>query len=197
MAKPKRICSVDGCDKPVRSSGLCGSHYFRQYRYGDPLLGGPPKTASGALREYIENTVLKYEGDECLPWPFSGNNKGYGQVRYNGRRWIASRLICVLVHGDPPHPDAETRHSCGNGHLGCVNPHHLEWGSRQDNVEDRGSHGTTARGERARHKLTEQEVRAIRQLQGTASLRQLAARFNISPTMVRYIQIRKSWAWLE
>lgn len=30
------ICSVDGCNNPVKYKGLCGKHYKRQWRHGDP-----------------------------------------------------------------------------------------------------------------------------------------------------------------
>lgn len=35
----KRICSIEGCDKPSRSNpaGWCEKHYMRWYRHGDPL----------------------------------------------------------------------------------------------------------------------------------------------------------------
>lgn len=36
MADSKRICSVDGCDKVSQTRGLCGAHYHRLKRYGDP-----------------------------------------------------------------------------------------------------------------------------------------------------------------
>ncbi len=29
-------CSVDGCDRPIRYKGMCGMHYKRQWRHGDP-----------------------------------------------------------------------------------------------------------------------------------------------------------------
>lgn len=36
---PDRTCSIDGCIKPLRSSGAkwCAMHYHRWYRHGDPL----------------------------------------------------------------------------------------------------------------------------------------------------------------
>lgn len=45
--RPVRIdkvaCSVDNCDKLIRSSnGLCNQHYMKWYRHGDPLFKQPP-----------------------------------------------------------------------------------------------------------------------------------------------------------
>ena len=46
---PKPPCSVDGCDDPTKTTGLCGFHYYRKQRFGDPLGGGPKQrqTRSG------------------------------------------------------------------------------------------------------------------------------------------------------
>lgn len=32
MSKPKRTCTVDGCDRPHHSKGLCSKHYWAEYR---------------------------------------------------------------------------------------------------------------------------------------------------------------------
>ncbi|GAA3947974.1 hypothetical protein [Microbacterium soli] len=31
------ICTIDGCEKPVKRKALCYGHYMKQWRYGDPL----------------------------------------------------------------------------------------------------------------------------------------------------------------
>lgn len=31
------ICTINDCDRSIRSKGLCKRHYVRQWRYGDPL----------------------------------------------------------------------------------------------------------------------------------------------------------------
>lgn len=36
-------CKFDGCGDEKKSLGYCQRHYQRQWRYGDPSLGGPPK----------------------------------------------------------------------------------------------------------------------------------------------------------
>lgn len=32
-----KICSVEGCDRPVKGYGFCAKHYVRYKKYGDPL----------------------------------------------------------------------------------------------------------------------------------------------------------------
>lgn len=41
----QKICSVEGCERPVRSRGLCNPHYIRRKRYGSPLKGAPERGA--------------------------------------------------------------------------------------------------------------------------------------------------------
>lgn len=37
-----RTCSIDGCERPHNSRGLCAAHYSRLQRHGDPLGSGKP-----------------------------------------------------------------------------------------------------------------------------------------------------------
>lgn len=42
-SQPKRICQIDGCGRKHVARGLCGAHYHRLSRHGDPLGGGPAR----------------------------------------------------------------------------------------------------------------------------------------------------------
>jgi hypothetical protein len=111
---------------------------------------------------------------------------------------LASRYVCEIVHGAPPSPTHEAAHNCGKGHLGCVNPHHLEWKTSKDNQADKLLHGTSNRGIRQGScKITDVQAREILTLKGARTLKYLADKFNISPSTVRSIQERKTWAWLD
>lgn len=41
MSKPKRYCSVDGCERRCEGHGYCLLHYHRWKRHGDPLYTKP------------------------------------------------------------------------------------------------------------------------------------------------------------
>jgi hypothetical protein len=195
-----RLCSIPDCNKTARNSrrGWCIAHYTRWHRHGDPMGGGPEKTPSGTLMAFINTVALSWNSDECLLWPFTGNNKGYGQVRHKGRRRIVPNLICELTNGPAPTPEHETAHSCGNGHHGCINRRHLSWKTAMENSADRDKHGTLPRGERSgMAKLTEIQVRTIRTLEGKKSLNDLAFYFGVTPSTIGKIHKRHSWAWLE
>lgn len=50
MADSQRICSVDGCGKPILNSrGWCSKHYQRWRRNGDPLLAKLIRTEAGQV----------------------------------------------------------------------------------------------------------------------------------------------------
>jgi hypothetical protein len=121
---------------------MCGAHYQRALKYGDPLAGGTPK---GELERWLR-AHANYSGDDCLKWPFGTKGNGYGHLAFNGRKTSASNAMCELAHGSAPSPAHEAAHSCGNGHAGCVNPSHLRWATRLENVHDAMRDGTTSRG---------------------------------------------------
>lgn len=37
-----RVCSIEGCDRPLTARGWCKIHYYRWKRTGDPMLVRPP-----------------------------------------------------------------------------------------------------------------------------------------------------------
>ena len=191
----KSICAVEGCDKPVRSKGWCNSHYLRWYNHGDPTKGGTP---FGALEAFCDQAILHEDKECCLPWPFGRTAGGYGVVSWKGKRTTAPRAICERVYGPPPSAGMVVAHSCGRGHEGCVNPHHLRWATCKENSEEMVQHGTSPKGEKCGHsKLTEKQVRAILAARGRESLGVLAERFGVTKSAICDIHRGRTWAYLN
>jgi len=141
MAENHPICSVAGCGKGGKIvRGLCGTHYRRWQRHGDPLAGRY-RAPNGEPQRYLSDVVLAHKSDECLIWPYARDGKGYAAVVIDGVTVVAPRMVCESVNGPPPTPEHETAHSCGRGHEGCINPGHLRWATREENQGDRIEHG--------------------------------------------------------
>lgn len=193
----KLLCSIAQCDKPAEKRGWCNNHYRRWLKYGDPCGGGPMYAPKGEALAWLESQVY-YSGSECLRWPFTTDNAGYAVIWNEGRQARAYRLMCELRWGPPPSPSHLAAHRCGCGKLGCIAPTHLYWATPKQNKADELVHGTRNRGEkRWNAKLTEADVREIRNLQGYLLPRQIADLFNVSRRQVAMIHNRKSWAWLR
>lgn len=112
-------------------------HYARWRRFGDPEK--TISAAHGQLMKWLQDHV-DYQGDDCLIWPFGRNGKGYGAIKFNGTMTVASRVMCILAHGQPDQPELEAAHSCGRGHEACTSPRHLRWASSQENANDKFCH---------------------------------------------------------
>lgn len=187
------VCSIAECGEPHKSRGFCSTHYARWGKHG---------TAAAAWTTYGEPAAwleahISHSGQECLIWPFARSDDGRGVIRIDSASTKANRVMCEAVHGPPPTPKHEATHSCGLGHLGCINPTHLRWGTHTENMADKLVHGTHNRGERhPGARLTEADVRRIRALKGVARRAEIAQAFGIHPTTVGQIQRRKTWAWL-
>lgn len=200
-----RACSIPGCEKPIEGRGWCKAHYLKWYKYGHPLAAGKrggARSASGIKKEkerFIYEIVLVYDDeDSCLIWPFSLGSGGYPSLSIEGRKAVVSRFVCEKINGVAPTQKHEAAHSCGNGHLGCVNPNHLRWATHSENMIDMIEHGRSMRGGKHHFaKLTEEDVRKIRQLSHSLSLRKLAKMFGITSATVCAIKARRSWAWLS
>jgi len=154
------------------------------------------RAKAGSLPQFI-NDAINYNGENCLIWPFTRNNKGYAQIGKNGKKFLAHRIVCEMKNGPPPEGKTDAAHSCGNGHLGCVNPNHLRWDTRSGNLSDTIEHGTRNRGERGgRVKITEADAIKIRSSKGLASSASIAADFGISRSQASRIMNGKSWSWM-
>jgi hypothetical protein len=187
-----RLCSIPDCGKPaVRQFDWCKDHRSRWERHGDPLGG---RVARGAVLKYFHEVVMAYDGDDCLIWPYSTNN-GYGQLRWNGRPVIVSRLVCELTHGPAPDQRDNAAHSCGKGHEGCVAKKHLRWKSPADNEADKRIHGTWD-ARRGGAKLTWPDVRRIRSI-ATAEPKMphahIAAMFGVERRAVNKVVKGETW----
>lgn len=188
-------CSFEGCGRELTSHsarGLCSGHY-QQWKNGRSLQ---PLQARNVVLPWLEDHV-GFGGDECLIWPFYRDSNGYGTIKYQRKPTWAHRLMCELAHGAPPTPKHHAAHSCGKGHLGCVNPRHLRWATCQENLSDTIIHGTRARGERQGHaKLTAADVLAIRSRIGVASQCALGREYGVTQSTIYKIVHRQSWGHL-
>lgn len=149
-------------------------------------------------REKVQRIIdQSHEVDGCLEWNGARSSAGYGRVwsgggRNTGKVLYVHRLVCEVVHGEPPFDDAFALHSCDNPP--CVNPNHLSWGSASQNRQDAHDRGRVSkeqylRGEaHPQSKLTNDQVKEIRQRRADgALLRELAADYGVSVPAIGYI----------
>lgn len=201
----KPICSIPDCGKLSKQKGWCWGHYYRWRKYGDPLKM-VAKTLPGEARKFYNDVVLKFDGDECLLWPYAragykyNEGGGYGILGSGTNRTPLQvhRLVCEAFNGVPPTPKHQAAHNCGNSL--CVNHQHLRWATPTENMADTIRHGTRSRiGVYQRpktrvtkaSKLTDDDVRQIRKLAGAMLHRDIATQFGISRGAVSAIVLRE------
>lgn len=135
------------------------------------------------------NAHLEHEGDECLIWPYTRNRHGYGMMSYLGKLGEAHRFMCIFVNGEPPTPEHQAAHSCGNGHLGCVHPKHLAWRTPFQNRMESNEHGTGKPP--APRRLTIEDVEAIRKR--TDGYYTIAADYGVHRDTIGKIMRGETW----
>jgi hypothetical protein len=194
----RQQCKIKDCMGLAVGHGYCSRHYQRLMRNGDVSINKSPEER---CRKFMTDIVLSFTGDQCLTWPFYRDKDGYaGRVRWNNSKpEAACRVICRIVHGDSPSSNSQAAHNCGNGHLGCVNPKHLEWKSPKENKADELVHGTRNRGSKNVHaKLNDEKVGEIKQFirEGRYTRHEIAEMYGVTPVMVSYIKNGKNWSWV-
>lgn len=200
MAARFKTCAVENCNGNAHWEakgyrGWCCAHYNRWLRHGTPEH---EVTTPGDARAFFNEVVLTYKAGGCLVWPYARNQFGHAILFDEGSCARVARLVCAQLIGHPPSPFHEAAHSCGNGHEGCVSPAHLRWATPAENSADKVAHGTANRG--SRHvwsRLTEADVKSIREDGAAMSAAAIGRARNISPRTVSAILRRETWGWLD
>lgn len=164
-----------------RAFGWIKGQPKRYIRFHSRYVNGKP------MAERLIEAVRNHASDECLLWPFSKHESGYGRLQFKGRLVGAHRLAFYLTHGHWPVP--EGCHSCDTP--ACFNPIHIFEGTRQDNMED------ASKKLRCWAKITPEIVRAIRReyVPNEPGFDQwaIARKYDISQTTVGRILARQLW----
>ncbi len=132
---------------------------------------------------------------ECWPWTGSKDQFGRGYIWYEGKVTRAPRVAWVLHHGVPFPEGKDACHTCDNP--GCVNPAHIWPGSESDNLRDAENKGRVPHRIGEEHvfaKLTTAQVREIRARHAAGEAQtEIALDYNVKPSTVYGVVIRKSW----
>jgi len=137
--------------------------------------------------------------ETCWLWTASRNRTGYGQFgikKIDGTNTMVEphRLLYKHHHGEIPE-GLVVRHKCLNKH--CVNPDHLEIGTKSENACDKVRDGTDNRGNKHwRSLLTEAQVLDIRSRTGQFH-REIAKEFGVDRRTITQILNKTRWKHLN
>jgi len=131
--------------------------------------------------------------ETCWLWTGALHPAGYGEIRNSSHRLLAHRLSWRIATGKDPGKFL-VLHKC-NVKL-CVRPDHLYLGGHKENLRDRIEEAR-ARGEcfRPHHKLTEDQVRQIKEMLATKKLSQvrIGEKFGVKRSTILSIHLGHSW----
>ena len=149
----------------------------------------------GEATRFLHDAVAS-NTDDCILWPEHwAILHGYGSIGYKGRVVRCHRLALSLATGVPLNDPRDASHGpCHNRR--CINPRHLSWATRRQNMGDKKRDGTSLRGENhGRAKLTKQKVLEIRA--STGPQKAIASSYGVSQALVSSIKRRLVWGWLD
>ncbi|QVJ07678.1 HNH endonuclease [Sphingopyxis sp. BSN-002] len=136
--------------------------------------------------------------DECWDWQASLNKAGYGRFKIGSFINVTAHRVALVAHSLTDPPGKFALHSCDRPE--CVNPHHLRWGTVQENSDDMRRRGRSNNGEQEGFqngacKLTEDQFAlVIAGLQGGLNNKQIAEGLPVDHALVSRIRRGRSWA---
>jgi hypothetical protein len=158
-------------------------------------------TKMGTVQTWMREYAASAPTDACTDWPFATTAKGYPMaqnLRLNKQEG-AYRIVWEMFFAQPFPEGMHARHLCNNGHLGCVNPLHVQPGTPADNAQDRIDNGTTTTGSKcAQARLSDAEVISIshRIAEGEGKSA-LAREHGVSPAAITFAWQGATWKHLD
>lgn len=151
----------------------------------------------------MKNNPITVLTTPCIEWTGYRTQDGYGQKHHEGKVVYAHRLAYCRHHGVALDSIANqiVRHDCDNP--ACINPVHMQIGTRTDNSRDRVERGrhliNIQKGEECHSaKMTSAQVDSMRSeyVRGSKDhgLVALSAKYGISNGQVSRILNNKFWA---
>lgn len=201
-----KSCSIDDCPNKENTGGLCPKHYKRLQTHGDVTVVktfGPRNKTVKAI-EWLEDAIASAHPDQCCEWPFQRDPKGYPRLGGYPRATHAALILFGIAQ---PSPNHWVLHSCDNPP--CVNPHHLRWGTCQDNMNDMHARGrdNIGIGPKTLRKFSDEDVRTIRKrldaipegapkwsAPGYDSVRKIANDYGVPHSRISNIKLGKCYA---
>jgi DNA-binding XRE family transcriptional regulator len=144
---------------------------------------------------FWNKVCVKSESDSCWLWTGSANTKGYGRFSFRSNTYKAHR-VAYFLHNGRIENELLVLHRC-DVRL-CCNPFHLYQGNAKQNTADafrKGRHTRMYGEQNGKDKLTEKEVKSIRQryLKGGITQKSLAQYHGVGETTIYYICKGKRW----
>lgn len=137
---------------------------------------------------FLARVPSDLSASECWEWQGPIGKKGYGIFNFLRNNFRAHRMALYLSTGEMP-DELYALHSCDNPP--CCNPHHLRWGTHQENQQDKIDRGRV-RGERNnRAKITAVDAEFIRNTDRTTV--QLMEWFGLGKAQINRIRRNVSW----
>jgi hypothetical protein len=146
------------------------------------------------LKTRLYKNVVKK--NECIINGGFTNPRGYGMINYNGTPTLAHRLAVMLKQNDSIPPSLLVRHKCRQ--KACINPEHLELGTKKDNSADMRRDNTLPLGEKhASATITEKIALAIIASRGTATQEERAKKHGVTRSIIKDIDEHRRWSHLR
>lgn len=150
------------------------------------------------LIEWIKSKLIRGKNG-CMEWSGARHPKGYGNITIQNKTIKLHRFVLEQKLHRRLDENMCACHTCNNPP--CCNPDHLYEGTNQDNVNDKVRAGRQARGPdhgsrgitNPMSKLTESQIRYIREQRGRKLQIEIAKELGISRTHVSAIQLNRLW----
>lgn len=174
----KGTCSVEDCDKEMYARGYCKTHYFRWYKFGDPLTVNRNYHGLSKSSEYNVWAMMK---QRCL------NKKQNNYKNYGARgikvcdRWKNSFSAFYADIG--PRPSKNHTLERLNNNLGYF-PGNVVWALRSVNCRNT-----------RRIKLNVEKVKRIRDLykKKLRTRKELAVEFGVPVDTIKNVVTHRTW----